>query len=785
MLINKLYNAPAFRFSLLFSAGILAGREILFAPLILIMLIVSCLIFLTNEKNEISKLIIVSLIITLAGIAKSNYDFHHLEKNSVLNLRSNYSGVYLKGVVTDLPERKGDKVNFKLDTECLISGGDTMNISGTFLVTVKQSKEISGGPVLTAPEAGDRVIIFGDMADAPEETNPGEFNYRNYLYLNDIDKIFRVHFYDDISITDGGNLNFLKQNLIIPARRYAIGNINSYIGGSEGAFLNGLVTGYRTDIPREMKEDFVKAGVMHILAVSGLNVAYVIIILSFILGMLRLKLTIKIILYALSLIFYTYFTGATASIIRAVIMGTLMLLVLIVQRKINFYNIIGVSALIILAADTRQLLNPGFILSYASVLSIIFFMDLLNHKFEYFSRKRKGVKLVLNNILLLILSGIAAQLGVLPVTTIYFSKISLAGVAANLAAIPLSNFSLALGFFQIITGVFSSYLCSLVAGVNAMLLKFQLWLIHALASLKYSYVEISGVTLPEVIVFYFVLFCLVTAGRRNLFRRILVSIFVICSALLFSGITEKNLSVTYLSIGNSDCTHIETPDGSSILIDAGIENPYNHSNSSRVVPYLKHKRAGDIDLLVLTSDVSKDFQVLRNLTENFTVHRIILDNKNELGSNSENLLAEHRIQYDDVRDVDMISGFGNVRIYFLKSPAVKSFMVKLIYGNTSFLFPGRSEMDSETEYISAYKEILKSDILKAAKYGSDKSTSQEFLRAVKPDACVITASGSGAQNLPSLNTLERIRNEGIRIIRTDLYNAVTFESDGKSIVLRR
>jgi len=63
------------------------------------------------------------------------------------------------------------------------------------------------------------------------------------------------------------------------------------------------VTGYRTDIPREMKDDFVKAGVMHILAVSGLNVAYVIIILSFILGMLRIRLTIKIILYALSLYF--------------------------------------------------------------------------------------------------------------------------------------------------------------------------------------------------------------------------------------------------------------------------------------------------------------------------------------------------------------------------------------------------------------------------------------------------------------------------------------------------
>lgn len=787
MLINKLYNAPAFRLFLFFGIGIIIGKEYTFSPFVVLLLIIFCLVylFLHNNIHHASAVIVISTTIILAGIVKSNYDFFSVDKKSLLNLSYNHPGVFLEGVVSDLPEKGTDKLQFRLSSERLISSEDTLETTGDVLVTVKQAKEISDTCSPVIPEAGDRVILYGDLVDAPEEVNPGEFNYRNYLILNDIQKTFRVHFTDDMEITGKNELGFIKMHLILPARKYAIENINNYVGGNEGAFLNGLVTGYRNDIPREMKDDFVKAGVMHILAVSGLNVAYVILMLSFILSMFRAGLRTKIFLYTGSLLFYTYFAGASASIIRAVIMGSLMLMVLLVQRKPNFYNIIGASALIILAIDTRQLFNPGFILTYASVLSIVIFMDKINTSFPESDRRLKGFRHAMNKLLMLILSGIAAQLGVMPITVYYFSKISMSGIITNLAAIPLSNLSLGLGFFQIVTGLISPYLCGIIADTNTMLLKFQLWFIHEMAALKFSHIEYYGISFAAIFVFYLVLIIAVISERKNIFSAAISSLIIICAFIVFTGMKDDKLRITFLSLGNADCTHIETPDGSNILIDAGIENPYNHSCTKRIIPYLKYKRVQDIDLLIITSDIGKNYYSLKSLTDNFRIKKILYGYQRKADSRVLSLISDCCGEIINSKDADIIRGFGNMELGIIKNTDSGVFMVKVLYGKNSLLFTGAAEINDEKEYMKLDRNVIRADIIKIASYGSEKSSSSEFLAAVSPSASVISSRLTNGRNTPSQVTLEKLKGLGIRIYRTDIENALIFESDGESITLER
>ncbi len=786
MLINKLYNAPAFRLFILFSAGILIGKEMVFNPFVIIILAITAIIFLltSRELHSYSADIIISVIIILAGIAKSNYDFCKTDNTSLINLKYNHSDVFLEGVVSDLPENGSDKLQFRLESERMITAEDTLEISGDALVTVRQTKETSDTSAGVVPEAGDRVILFGDLADAPEGANPGEFDYRNYLLMNDIQKTFRVHFKDDIKITGKDNSGFLKMHVVLPARKYAIENINKYVGGNEGAFLNGLVTGYRSDIPREMKEDFVKAGVMHILAVSGLNVAYVILMLSFVLSMLRTGLTFKIILYIAALLFYTFFTGASASIIRAVIMGSLMLLVFVVQRKPNFYNIIGLSAVIILAIDSRQLFNPGFILTYASVLSIVYFTERICEMFPSLGKQKKGMRQIIDKVLMLVLSGIAAQAGVLPITVYYFSKISLSGILTNLAAIPLSNISLGLGFFQITAGAASPYLCELIAGTNRMLLKFQLWLIHGAADFRYSHIEYYGISFIAIFTYYLVLIILTSADRKRIFTAVTASVIIIGAAALTAGFKEENLKVTVLSLGNSDCTHIETPDGSNILIDAGTETPFIHTNTRRVIPYLKYKGMREIDLLIITNDIRKNYYALKYLNDNFRVRRIAFIMGTETIPAVQNIFSAAGTEFIQSNRTDRINGFGIKEIKLLKAES-EAFMVKVTYGSSVFLFAGNAGISEESEIINSYGKLLRSDVLVLARHGSGKSTSDEFLKAVSPDACVISAGGNYRTNIPSRQTLLKLKESGIKIYRTDSDNALIFESDGETITLER
>jgi competence protein ComEC len=781
--MQKLETAPALKTVILLAIGIFIGKYPVlpyYVPMIITCLLIASYILL-KEKTEFTKLALISVIIISAGIYKGHNDFNNEEKNSASYLKKNVTEVYLTGVINNLPEYSKNRVRYTVDAEAIVSRRDTLKISGKILVILKQTKETGEKDTLPSLEAGDRVLMFGDLKDAPDETNPGDFNYRNYLALNDILKIFKVNFYSDVEIISRNNLNYFEQNIVYPARKYAIQNIAENVGGDEGAFLNGLVTGYRADFSKELKDDFVKAGVMHLIAVSGLNVAYIIIFLTITFSLLRIPLSMKIYLILAALIFYCYFTGATASIVRAVIMGSLMILNYKVQRKINFLNVIGFSALIILLIDARQLFDAGFILSYSAVLSIVIIFERIN---DATGRKMedwvKDWRKIFYYGYITLLTSVSAQAGVLPITIRYFEKVSLAGVFTNIIAIPLSNFSLALGFIQILAGIVSDYLSSVVAEVNYVLLHFQLMFIKWAAGLDYSYFEVFGMSAGLLILYYTVLGLLIWGNKKNLMFRLSASVILVLMYLVFTSYDTKEMQVTYLSLGNADCTHIETPDGSNILIDVGVENQFNNSTTLRIVPYLKRKNVKEIDLLIITAETGKNYKALLNILQNFDVKRIIMKDVNDIKNTTDKIVVEKKITVENISEMKEISGFGNVKLYFLNSDTSNS-AVKLEYGKNNFLFTGKAEEDDELELLKIYGEGLKSDILKVARYGSDKSTSMEFVMKVKPLISVISTASIKERDLPSKYVIRRLELSNSRVYRTDEEGAVIIRSDGERL----
>ena len=780
--MQKLDTAPALKTVILFATGILAGKYLeisLYFHLIIIFLLIS-LYFLFNGKKYFIKITVSTLVIVSAGMLKSNIDFNNQSKNSASYLKKNISDVYLSGIINNLPEYSKDRVRFTLEANTIISGNDTLKINGNILVLLKQTKETGGKDTLPFLDAGDEVIMFGDLKDAPDEKNPGDFNYKNYLALNDVCKIFKVNFYDDVILISKNNLSFIDQYIIYPARKYAIQNINVNVGGDEAAFLNGLVTGYRADFSKELKDDFIKAGVMHLIAVSGLNVSYIIIFLTILFSLLRIPLNIKIYLLLAALLFYCYFTGATASIIRAVIMGSLLILNFRVQRKINFLNVIGFSALVILLIDARQLFDSGFILSYSAVISIVVIFERINEvigkRLEDWSKDRRKI---FYYAYITLLTSVSAQAGVLPITIKYFEKVSLVGIFTNVVAIPLSNFSLALGFIQVLTGILSGYLSSVVAEVNFVLLHIQLMFIKWAAGLHYSYFEVFGMSTGLLILYYFILGLLISSKRNNITFRLSASVIIILMYLVITNFSSKELRITYLCIGNADCTHLETPDGSNILIETGTENQYNNSTSSRIVPYLKRMGVKEIDLVIICEETGKNYKALLSLLQNFKVKKILMKNVNDMKGTTERIITESNITLEKINDIDEISGFGNLKFYFLKNDS--SSAVKVVYGNKSFLFPGKAEEEEESELVKGYNEGLKSDVLKVARYGSDKSSSLEFLMKVKPEISIISTTGVKDRDLPSQNILRRLNMINSTTYRTDEEGAVVLTTDGYTL----
>jgi competence protein ComEC len=97
------------------------------------------------------------------------------------------------------------------------------------------------------------------------------------------------------------------------------------------------------------------------------------------------------------------------------------------------------------------------------------------------------------------------------------------------------------------------------------------------------------------------------------------------------------------------------------------------------------------------------------------------------------------------------------------------------------LFPGKAEEEEESELVKGYNEGLKSDVLKVARYGSDKSSSLEFLMKVKPEISIISTTGVKDRDLPSQNILRRLNMINSTTYRTDEEGAVVLTTDGYTL----
>ncbi len=792
---------PAVKFALLFIAGILLGQYVLFNIYVVVSLFLLCFILCiikskhSNNKSEI--FIIVSLIIILAGIGKANIDFYVKPLNSVKNFPDTdiSRDIQLKGIITEPPDYDSSRVKFLIDCQAIMFEGDTTFVSGKLLAFLYPDKKLDERKPLPLFNAGDEILTFGKLSTAPTEKIPGGFNYKKYLELHGIDKIFKIKGYDNVIVLSENNLNFLFKNIIYPAREFALKTIDDYNSREVRAFLKGLVVGERSEMSVELKESFINSGLMHIIAVSGLNVAYIVLFLTIILSLFRLKTEYRTVVIIIFLIFYCLFTGAPASIVRASIMGALILIAFIIQRKVVFLNIIAFSIILILSYDSRQIFDAGFILSYSAIISIALFYEKIELLLKSIFKFDENYNKILFYLIVLIASSISAQIGVLPITTLYFGKISFVSFFTNIIVIPVSNFCLALGFLQIIFNLFSGIFASAIAELNNLILTATLEFIKWSGNLSFSYSSVLNFNFTSAIAYYIILFLIFTAKTSNFKKRTIVSFFIILFVLIFNFKSDNNIRITFFDVGQGDATLIETSNGTNILIDAG--GSYQGISSARksIIPYLQQKNISTIHLLIITHKHQDHIGGIYDIIKNFNVGRI-LDTKfkdtSKLSVMLDNLIIEKKIIRDFVEAGDIVELPDSSKIFILYPSRIRNpllemnshfncITLKYKYKNLDVLFT--SDIGKGTEEIlkDCYGNFLKADILKVAHHGSKNSTSAEFLVKVKPVFSVISCGLNNRFNHPTDITLSKLILINSKICRTDYESSIIFESDGENL----
>jgi competence protein ComEC len=211
-----------------------------------------------------------------------------------------------------------------------------------------------------------------------------------------------------------------------------------------------MLIGYTDDLNDTVKSKFSDSGLIHIMSVSGANVAFIVFPLMFIFKRAKINKKISTSIIMATLIIFLFITGFQPSVVRAIIMAIVILLGNLILKESDVLTTISIAAIIMLIANPYTLFDIGFQLSFAATISIVVFYSTI--------KKFISTKFIPNTIVDVIATTIAAQIGVIPIIAYYFNKISVLSLLSNIFVVPITGFVTIAGIVMVILGSLNIFL---------------------------------------------------------------------------------------------------------------------------------------------------------------------------------------------------------------------------------------------------------------------------------------------------------------------------------------
>jgi competence protein ComEC len=698
--------------------------------------------------------------------------------------------ILLTGRIESEPVQQEKKATFVLKTELLQREGRNDFARRRILTTLRGLNARSD---LSLLRCGSRIVGRATLEPFPIQRNPGEFNYGHYLTLNDIQGVATIAAPEDFVVTKESA--FSNFNALIGAiQRSLYRTIDRYHSPEQASFLKGVILGYRADLSNEIKQSFMNTGTIHILAVSGSNVAVIVLIIYSMFGFLRLPKKLAGGATIFGIVIFMFITGASPSVVRATIMATVLLVGTLFERRTDVYNSLSVAAAIILLLDTNALFDVGFQLSFAAVVSIVYIYPILKKLIDLIPERFEEIKAI-DYVLKLFAVSLAAQIGTLPFTAYYFGRISLVSLLANLIVVPLSGLNVLLGVATVACSSVSSFVASCYAALNSIAIDFLLGFVKVAGNVPHAYAETAQFQLLHALLYYGIVAILFHITNPRIVKWGITASLAFLTAFLVNGIVENwsaILRITLIDVGQGDAILIESPNHKYVLIDAGPRQFKYDAGERTIAPYLARHGINKLDAVIVTHGHSDHIGGVPYIVDHVKVASLVTAELNTTSSLYRKMkqvirnegVAEREVQTGQSIDLD-----PSTRFYVLhpktsedrqRSLNNTSIVVKLVYGKSVALLVGDAEKESEAELCRRFGSFLASDILKVGHHGSRTSSSGVFLRCVKPAVALVSVGAKNKFGHPSQETIERLIRYGSHVYRTDKEGAIVYETDGNS-----
>ncbi len=720
------------------------------------------------------------------------------------------------GVVLRPPDERDTRLRVRIEAESIAlgQGQEPLPVAGRALFTVDRYPGL---------RYGDRIAVRGQLEAPPVFEG---FDYREYLARRGVLTMIQQ---PEVRVLEHAAGHWFWQTLYT-VRLEAQEVIARLLPEPEAGLLTGILLGVESGIDPALYDEFNRTGVSHIIVISGFNITVIAGMMTAIFArLLGPKRAFGPVVAGI--ILYVLLVGADAVVMRAGIMGILVVWATYLGRQSTAAVSLFAAGMVMTLANPLTLWDVGFQLSFVATLSLILFSAPMTRRFEAAVRRRLPGGIAptligfLNDALIVTL---AATVLTLPLIAYYFGRVSIVSPLTNLLVLPVQPPVMIWGGLAVIAGLPAALHPALEAVLwpVARVLALAPWLalhwtvlvVQALAALPFASVEVH-LGVAGLWACFGVIALLALSSRPSLplvgsalprlkgaltssrSTTLAASLLLVTGSLLFLAVRSQpdgKLHVHFLDMERGEAVLIVTPDGQQVLIDGGYSPTELLSALGRHIPFYDRT----LELVVLTHAGDERIGGLVELPERFAVEQVVQAPFPYPSTAYESWLRELRAEKIPVAAAEtgtrILLGHGIALDVLHPGPDAaltnagelnlndNSLVLRLSWGDTSFLLLGDASRAVQDE-LAASGLIEPATVVKLPQGGRQNALSQALLDAAQPQQAVVFVQRDDRFRqlaAPVELAWKAIVGEA-GWHRTDLAGTVSFSSDGQTVTVRQ
>lgn len=726
---------------------------------------------------------IALLILTLGGLRYS------LVPTSSDVAQYNLSGgLTLQGTIIDPPDIRDDRIQFRITSESMTRGGQTIDTNGLVLVRAPRSADIA---------YGDRISVTGLLI------TPGEFDTFSYADFLARQGVYSIMTNASIKVLSSGHGSPFYR-AIYDVRDQANSYINNALPEPQAGLLSGILLGADRGISPALENDFSRVGASHVIAISGFNMVIIAgVIMSILSPGAEKPRPIAAVTGLIVIAIYTILVGANAAVIRAALMSGLLIVGQVLNRRTYVPASLAFVAVLLSFFDPNVLWDISFQLSFFATLGLALFVEPLTQRFNtllFYLFPAPYARPLSNFLSEPLIVSIAAQIFALPIIIVYFSRVSLVALLVNLLIIPVQAPLLLFGGAATILAFILPAFAQLLYWIDLVMLSWTIGVVRAFADLPFADTEFR--VNSRLIVLYFVVilgWSLMHATQPTWWRWLGVQVRrqTVLATLVISGISlailmgavalsrpDGKLNVWFLDVGHSNGVLIETPRGAQILVDGGRFPSRLLTEIGDRLPFTDR----DIEVLVITQPDEFDYAALPALLSRYSATTVLTNGQPNLSDSysdlQEAIVDSQVITVQEGYTVEIDDGVLVEVLHPSTQPDLRdslddgAVVLRVSYGDVSFLLTSDLSRDAQEDMLASGILPL-ATVMQLPQHGTARSLSADFVAAVQPQAIAAQIDPANRRGDPDSVILDIVGD--IPIFRTDVSGTLHFWTDGQNL----